>query len=120
VREDFPELGHLVDSLLGPMNFSLFYGNGPETACNTNPAVPDNQPTGQMFGGYYVGLPPNVGDDWTHHYHNGAFYSDPRISAYKGMGHVALENRAMQRHFAADTSMSWAAQLYLSITKLAI
>jgi Putative glucoamylase len=32
----------------------------------------------------------------------------------------ALENRAMQRHFAADTSVSWAAQLYLSITRLAI
>jgi Putative glucoamylase/Protein of unknown function (DUF3131) len=86
VREAFPELGHLVDSLLGPMNFSLFYDNGPETQCNTNPAVPGNQPTGQMFGGYYVGSPPNVGDNWTHYYHNGAFYSDPRISAYIGMG----------------------------------
>ena len=86
VQEAFPELGHLVDSLLGPMNFSLFYDNGPETQCNTNPAVPGNQPTGQMFGGYYVGSPPNVGDNWTHYYHNGAFYSDPRISAYIGMG----------------------------------
>ncbi|HTT89124.1 MAG TPA: hypothetical protein VMF65_06170 [Acidimicrobiales bacterium] len=32
----------------------------------------------------------------------------------------ALENRAMQRHFAADTAVPWAAQLYLSVTKLAI
>ena len=86
VQQAFPELGHLVDSLLGPMNFSLFYDNGPETQCNTNPAVPGNQPTGQMFGGYYVGSPPDVGDNWTHYYHNGAFYSDPRISAYIGMG----------------------------------
>ena len=86
VQQAFPELGHTVDSLLGPMNFSLFYDNGPETQCNTNPAVPGNQPTGQMFGGYYVGSPPNVGDNWTHYYHNGAFYSDPRISAYIGMG----------------------------------
>jgi hypothetical protein len=31
-----------------------------------------------------------------------------------------LENRAMQRQFAADTAVSWAAQLYLSVTKLAI
>ena len=39
-----------------------------------------------MFGGYYVGLPPDQGDNWTHYYHNGALYSDPRISAYLGMG----------------------------------
>ena len=39
-----------------------------------------------MYGGYYVGLPPDEGDNWTHYYHNGALYSDPRISAYIGMG----------------------------------
>lgn len=86
VREAMPELKHLVDSLLSPMNFGLFYDNGPETHCNTNPNVPGNQPTGQMFGGYYVGLPPSQGDNWEHYYHNGALYSDPRISAYIGMG----------------------------------
>jgi len=86
VREAMPQLRGLADSLLAPMNFGLFYDNGPETHCNTNPAVPGNQPTGQMFGGYYVGLPPYQGDDLTHYYHNGAFYSDPRISAYIGMG----------------------------------
>src|SRR5215475_15180216 len=36
--------------------------------------------------GYYAGLPPGQGDNWTHYYHNGALYSDPRISAYIGMG----------------------------------
>jgi hypothetical protein len=86
VREAMPQLRGLADSLLAPMNFGIFYDNGPETHCNTNPAVPGNQPTGQMFGGYYVGLPPYQGDDLTHYYHNGAFYSDPRISAYIGMG----------------------------------
>jgi hypothetical protein len=86
VREAMPELRGLADSLLAPMNFGIFYDNGPETHCNTNPAVPGNQPTGQMFGGYYVGLPPQAGDNLTHYYHNGAFYSDPRISAYIGMG----------------------------------
>jgi hypothetical protein len=86
VREAMPQLRGLADSLLAPMNFGIFYDNGPETHCNTNPAVQGNQPTGQMFGGYYVGLPPYQGDDWTHYYHNGAFYSDPRISAYIGMG----------------------------------
>jgi hypothetical protein len=35
-----------------------------------------------MYGGYYAGLPPDQGDNWTRYYHNGAFYSDPRISAY--------------------------------------
>jgi hypothetical protein len=86
VREAMPGLSRLADSLLAPMNFGIFYDNGPETHCNTNPAVPGNQPTGQMFGGYYVGLPPYQGDNLTHYYHNGAFYSDPRISAYIGMG----------------------------------
>ena len=86
VREAMPELRPLVDSLMAPMNFGLFYDNRAETHCNTNPAIPGNQPTGQMFGGYYVGLPPYAGSNWTHYYHNGALYSDPRISAYIGMG----------------------------------
>jgi hypothetical protein len=86
VREAFPQLARLADSLMAPMNFGLFYDNRPETHCNVNPAIPGNQPTGQMFGGYFVGLPPDQGDNSTHYYHNGAFYSDPRISAYIGMG----------------------------------
>jgi hypothetical protein len=86
VRQAMPELKHLVDSLIGPMNFGIFYDDRPETHCNTNPSVLGNQPTGQMFGGYYVGLPPYQGDNWMHYYHNGALYSDPRISAYIGMG----------------------------------
>jgi hypothetical protein len=86
VRQAMPELKQLVDSLIGPMNFGIFYDDRPETHCNTNPSVLGNQPTGQMFGGYYVGLPPYQGDNWMHYYHNGALYSDPRISAYIGMG----------------------------------
>src|ERR1700716_2871389 len=83
-RQAMPELRHLVDSLMAPMNFGIFYDGRAETHCNTNPALPGNQPTGQMYGGYYVGLPPDQGNNWTHYYHNGAFYSDPRISAYIG------------------------------------
>jgi hypothetical protein len=86
VRSAFPNLRHQVNQLMAPMDFSLFYDNRPQTHCNTNPAVPGNQPTGQMYGGYYVGLPPEVGSNWQHYYHNGALYSDPRISAYIGMG----------------------------------
>jgi hypothetical protein len=86
VREALPQVRQLADSLIAPMNFGIFYDGRAETHCNTNPAVQGNQPTGQMFGGYYVGLPPDQGDNWTHYYHNGAFYSDPRISAYIGMG----------------------------------
>jgi hypothetical protein len=85
-RQAMPELRKLVDGLLAPMNFGLFYDGRAQTHCNVNPAIPGNQPTGQMYGGYYVGLPPDQGDNWTHYYHNGAFYSDPRISAYIGMG----------------------------------
>jgi Putative glucoamylase/Protein of unknown function (DUF3131) len=86
VRQAMPQLARLADSLLAPVNFGIFYDNRTETHCNTNPAIPGNQPTGQMFGGYYAGLPPYQGDNWTHYYHNGALYSDPRISAYIGMG----------------------------------
>ena len=86
VRQAMPKLSGLVDSLIAPMNFGLFYDNRAETDCNTNPAIAGNQPTGQMYGGYYVGLPPDQGDNWTNYYHNGALYSDPRISAYIGMG----------------------------------
>jgi hypothetical protein len=85
-REALPQVRKLADSLIAPMNFGIFYDGRAETHCNTNPAIQGNQPTGQMFGGYYVGLPPDQGDNWTHYYHNGAFYSDPRISAYIGMG----------------------------------
>jgi Putative glucoamylase/Protein of unknown function (DUF3131) len=86
VRQAMPELRGVVDRLVAPMNFGLFYDARAETHCNTNPAITGNQPTGQMFGGYYVGLPPDQGDNSTHYYHNGALYSDPRISAYIGMG----------------------------------
>jgi hypothetical protein len=86
VRQAMPSLARLADSLIQPMNFGLFYDDRAETHCNVNPAVTGNQPTGQMFGGYYAGLPPEAGDNWTHYYHNGALYSDPRISAYIGMG----------------------------------
>jgi Putative glucoamylase len=86
VRQALPELQPVVDDLMAPMNFGIFYDNRAETHCNTNPAIAGNQPTGQMYGGYYVGSPPDTGDNWTHYYHNGALYSDPRISAYIGMG----------------------------------
>ena len=86
IRQAMPELRGLADSLMAPMDFGIFYDNRAETHCNTNPAIDGNQPTGQMFGGYYAGLPPYSGTNWQHYYHNGAFYSDPRISAYIGMG----------------------------------
>jgi hypothetical protein len=79
VRQALPQLRGLADQLLAPMNFSIFYDNRAQTACNTNPAVTGNQPTGQMYGGYYV-------DQGPAGYHNGALYSDPRIAIYIGMG----------------------------------
>jgi hypothetical protein len=86
IREAMPALRQLASRLMAPMNFGIFYDGRPETHCDTNPAIPGNQPTGQMYGGYYAGLPPDQGSNWQHYYHNGAFYSDPRISAYIGMG----------------------------------
>ncbi|MDQ2848589.1 MAG: DUF3131 domain-containing protein [Actinomycetota bacterium] len=78
VRQAFPELNRQASSLLNQMDFSIFYDNRAQTACNVNAAI-DNQPTGQMYGGYYV-------DQGPAGYHNGALYSDPRIAMYVGMG----------------------------------
>jgi hypothetical protein len=78
-RQAFPSLSRLATSLIKPMDFSIFYDDRAQTACNTNPAIGGNQPTGQMFGGYYV-------DQGPAGYHNGALYSDPRIAMYVGMG----------------------------------
>jgi Putative glucoamylase len=86
VRQALPSVSAQASALLDEMNFGLFYDDRAETHCNVNSAIPGNQPTGQMYGGYYAGLPPDQGENWRHYYHNGALYSDPRISAYMGMG----------------------------------
>ena len=39
-----------------------------------------------MNGGYYAGLPPDQGDNWTHDHHNGALYSDPGSPPTSGWG----------------------------------
>ena len=78
----------LADNLLAPMDFSIFYDNRAQTDCNTNASLPGNQPTGQQYGGYYVGQGPAG-------YHNGALYSDPRISMYIGMGLHADARRCL-------------------------
>lgn len=78
VRQAFGELRGTATKLIKDMDFSIFYDNRAQTACNVNAAI-DYQPTGQMYGGYYVGTGPAG-------YHNGALYSDPRIAMYLGMG----------------------------------
>ncbi|HWD63254.1 MAG TPA: glucoamylase family protein [Humibacter sp.] len=79
VRSAVPSLRKQANSLIARMDFSIFYDDRAQTDCNTNPAIEGNQPTGQMYGGYYV-------DQGPAGYHNGALYSDPRIAMYVGMG----------------------------------
>jgi hypothetical protein len=123
VRRAVPGARVLANQLLKPMDFSIFYDDRAETHCNVNPAIPGNQPTGQMYGGYYVGSPPDVGDNWTHYYHNGALYSDPRISAYIGMGRHQMPGNVWWRSWrelpppapfpdcqATDPDFSWQGQ----------
>ncbi len=123
IRQAMPELRHLASSLIAPMNFGVFYDGRAETHCNTNPAIPGNQPTGQMYGGYYVGLPPGQGSNWMNYYHNGALYSDPRISAYIGMGLHQMPGNVWWRSWrvlpppapfadcqSADPDFSWQGQ----------
>ena len=78
-RQALPGVRGLASRLLDEMDFSIFYDNRPQTDCNTNANIAGNQPTGQQYGGFYVGVGPAG-------YHNGALYSDPRISMYLGMG----------------------------------
>ena len=85
-QQALPGVRRQAAALLSKMDFAIFYDDRAETHCNVNRAIQGNQPTGQMYGGYYAGNPPDVGDNWTHYYHNGALYSDPRISAYLGLG----------------------------------
>jgi hypothetical protein len=126
VKQALPGARKTAAGLLGRMDFSLFYDDRAETHCNTNPAIPGNQPTGQMYGGYYVGSPPDVGDNWTHYYHNGALYSDPRISAYLGMGLHQMPGNVWWRSWrelpppapyadcASDPDFSWQGQWPMS------
>jgi hypothetical protein len=121
-KQALPGVRATATALLGRMDFSLFYDDRAETHCNTNPAIAGNQPTGQMYGGYYVGSPPDVGDNATHYYHNGALYSDPRISAYLGMGLHQMPGNVWWRSWrelppqapfddcASDPDFSWQGQ----------
>jgi hypothetical protein len=81
-REALPGVSDLASRLLGDMDFSIFYDDRAQTDCNTNASIAGNQPTGQQYGGYYVYPAPAHPAG----YHNGALYSDPRISMYIGMG----------------------------------
>ncbi|KFI79096.1 glucoamylase family protein [Bifidobacterium mongoliense] len=82
VRRALPHVSSLATALLSDMDFSVFYDSRAQTSCNVNSTLADNPPTGQQYGGLYVGSD-NASDNM---YHNGAQYSDPRISMYMGMG----------------------------------
>lgn len=110
-RQALPEIGRLADSLIKQMDFSIFYDDRAQTNCNTNPAIAGNQPTGQQYGGYYV-------DQGPAGYHNGALYSDPRISMYVGMGLHQMPGDVWWRTWrvlppkqcASDPDFSWQGQ----------
>jgi hypothetical protein len=114
VRQALPELRPQADALLQPMNFGLFYDDGYQhPGCNANaPTDPSpNQPTGQMYGGYYANQGPAG-------YHNGALYSDPRIAIYIGMGLHQMPGDVWWRSWrvlppkqcATDPDFSWIGQ----------
>jgi len=111
VREALPRLRRLVDRLMAPMDFSIFYDNRPQTDCNVNASLPGDPPTGQQYGGFYVGVGPAG-------YHNGALYSDPRISIYIGMGRHQMPGDVWWRTWrtlppkrcATDPDFSWQGQ----------
>ncbi len=111
VRHALPELRGIASRLLKEMNFGIFYDNRAQTDCNTNAAIDGNQPTGQMYGGYYV-------DQGPAGYHNGALYSDPRIAMYMGMGMRQMPGDVWWRTWrtlppkrcATDPDFSWQGQ----------
>jgi Putative glucoamylase/Protein of unknown function (DUF3131) len=95
VRQALPGVRGLANRLLGPMNFSIFYDNRPQTGCDVNSTLPGDPPTGQQYGGYYV-------DQGPAGYHNGALYSDPRISVYIGMGRHQMPGDVWWRTWRTD------------------
>ena len=111
-RQAVPEVKGLASSLIGDMDFSIFYDDrAQKDGCNTNPGIPGNQPTGQMYGGFYV-------DQGPAGYHNGAIYSDPRIAMYVGMGLHQMPGDVWWRTWrtlppqqcATDPDFSWQGQ----------
>jgi hypothetical protein len=94
-RQALPGVKALADRLLAPMDFSIFYDNRPQTDCNVNASLPGGQPTGQMYGGFYV-------DQGPAGYHNGALYSDPRIAMYIGMGRHQMPGDVWWRTWRTD------------------
>ena len=110
-RQAVPQLTSQIQALIKPMDFSIFYDNRAQTSCNTNAAITGNQPTGQMYGGYYV-------DQGPAGYHNGALYSDPRIAMYMGMGLHQMPGDVWWRTWrtlppqqcATDPDFSWQGQ----------
>jgi len=94
VKQALPAVRDLADSLLRPMDFSIFYDNRPQTDCNVNASL-GGQPTGQMYGGFYV-------DQGPASYHNGALYSDPRIAMYIGMGRHQMPGDVWWRTWRTD------------------
>jgi Putative glucoamylase/Protein of unknown function (DUF3131) len=111
VRQALPRLRRLVDRLMAPMKFAIFYDNRAQTDCNTNASLPGDPPTGQQYGGFYV-------DQGPAGYHNGALYSDPRISMYIGMGRHQMPGDVWWRTWrtlppkrcATDPDFSWQGQ----------
>jgi hypothetical protein len=120
-KQAFPGARKQAEALLSRMDFSIFYDARAETHCNVNRDIAGNQPTGQMYGGYYKGNPPEA-DTGGHYYHNGALYSDPRISAYLGMGRGEMPGNVWWRSWrelppaapyddcADDPDFSWQGQ----------
>jgi hypothetical protein len=110
-RQALPATKGLVNSLMAPMNFGIFYDNRAQNNCNTNANIAGNQPTGQQYGGFYV-------DQGPASYHNGALYSDPRISMYMGMGMHQMPGDVWWRTWrtlppqrcATDPDFSWQGQ----------
>ena len=94
VKQALPAVRDLASSLLAPMDFSIFYDNRPQTDCDVNPSL-GGQPTGQMYGGFYV-------DQGPAGYHNGALYSDPRIAMYIGMGRHQMPGDVWWRTWRTD------------------
>ena len=94
VKQALPAVRGLAESLLKPMDFSIFYDNRPQTGCDVNASL-GGQPTGQMYGGFYV-------DQGPAGYHNGALYSDPRIAMYVGMGRHQMPGDVWWRTWRTD------------------
>ena len=99
-----PAVRGLAESLLAPMDFSIFYDERAQTDCDVNASLPGDPPTGQMYGGYYV-------DQGPAGYHNSSLTFVPTFAGgmFEGlMANLVVPETTWGPHSFGLDDLRWA------------